>query len=94
MYKEDSILKAFSAGIRKIKEKFRQNMRDDPSGECFPEDLVGDCRKKLKKKRGVNMMEGMDGSDLHKGTYPLPRKHSLSTRLYSDVFSKGDLAEV
>ena len=69
VHKEDSILKAFSAGTRKIKDKFRQNMRDDPSGEYFPEDLVADCRTKLKRKRGVNMMEGMDGSDLHKGTY-------------------------
>ena len=94
VYKEDSILKAFSGGIRKIKQKFRQQMRDDPSGEYFPEDLVSEFRTKLKRKRGITMMEGIDASDLHKGTYPLPQKHSQSTRLFGDQFSDAEMADV
>ena len=80
-YDSDSVLKSFNAGIYKLQRKFATQIRANP-GDYFNEDEVKECRTMLRKNRSRNMMEGDDDSDLFKGIYPLPKKHSTKTRLF------------
>ena len=80
-YDSDSVLKSFNAGIYKLQRKYATQIRANP-GDYFNEDEVKECRTLLHKNRSRNLMEGDDDSDLFKGIYPLPKKHSTKTRLF------------
>ena len=80
--KVDSILSTFSMGVKKLKDRFRAQIRNDPTGDYFPEEVEKDIRKKIKGDYGRSQMEGADDSDLFKGTYPLPRKHNEKTLMF------------
>ena len=79
-YDSATVVKAFNAGVHRLKQKFEHQIRANP-GDYFPEELLGQCRKLLKNDRSRNMMEGEDDWDILEGIYPLPRKHSKATLL-------------
>ena len=83
-YDDKTVTKAFSAGIRKIRQKFSVQIGNDEknkNGDYFPADEQDSCRQQLKRDRSRNLMEGVDDSDLWKTTYPLPRKQGKDTQL-------------
>ena len=77
----ETVKKAFSTGTVQIKRKFANQIRTNPNGECFPAEVVTECRRAMGQNHGRNMMEGPDESELCKSTFPLPRKHNNSTLL-------------
>ena len=77
-YDSNTVVKAFSTGMLKLKLKFEAQIQQFP-GDYFPEEYANECKSLLKKNRSRNLMEGDDDTDLFKGLYPLPCKHSIST---------------
>ena len=77
----ETVKKAFSTGIVQIKRKFANQIRTNPNGECFPAEVVTECRRAMGQNHGRNMMEGPDESELCKSMHPFPRKHNNSTLL-------------
>ena len=65
-YNDKTVTKAFSAGIRKLMHKFREQIGDkdkDKSGDYFPVEEQDSCWQQLKRDRSRNLMEGVDDSD-------------------------------
>ncbi len=79
-YSNQTVIQAFECVIRKLKHKFRRDMGQDNEAAYFPPAEITALKNELRDNRSRNLME--DDSDLFKGVYPIPRKHSSRTILF------------
>ena len=80
-FSTDSLKKCLLAVIRKIKEKFG-NQVDQNAPEMFPENSIAQWKKQLQDDYNRNMMQGEDESEVLKNVFPIPREHCDRTKLF------------
>ena len=73
-------MKCLEQAIHNLKNKFHVEGSNLP--EFFPSHEVSSWKNRLKKGRNVTLMQGEDEPDLLKDTFPIPRQHSIRTRLH------------
>ncbi len=80
-YNARTVSECFGAGVRKLREKFRQQIGNNLQ-LFFPDDQVKELKNKIKNNLQRNLMIGDNEDDLFKNSFPIPREYSDRCRVY------------